>query len=164
MQYLARYGAAHAAALGLVLAAIAASAASVVEVELWDEGQDRAMSTGITYATPGLDRSKASMGMRLSRSTVPAGEVTFNVTSSSKDMEHEMVVVPLKDPTKPLPYVASESRVDEDEAGDVGEVSELEPGYSGSLTVSLEPGSYLLVCNVPGHYAAGMWAELEVTK
>jgi uncharacterized cupredoxin-like copper-binding protein len=54
--------------------------------------------------------------------------------------------------------------VDEDKAGDKGEVSELNPGQSGSLTVTLAPGKYVLVCNVPGHYGAGMWAEFDVTK
>ena len=44
------------------------------------------------------------------------------------------------------------------------EVSELDPGASGSLTVALQPGKYLLICNVPGHYASGMWTEFTVTK
>ena len=32
------------------------------------------------------------------------------------------------------------------------------------LTLVLKPGKYLLICNVPGHYSAGMWSEFEVTK
>ena len=34
----------------------------------------------------------------------------------------------------------------------LGEVSELDPGKSGTLTLTIKPGKYLLVCNVPGHY------------
>jgi uncharacterized cupredoxin-like copper-binding protein len=75
-----------------------------------------------------------------------------------------MIVMQLQDPTKPLPYIDQENRVDEDKAGDKGEVSELDPGKTGSLTISLKPAKYLLICNVPGHYAAGMWTEFEVTK
>jgi uncharacterized cupredoxin-like copper-binding protein len=75
-----------------------------------------------------------------------------------------MIVMYMADPSTALPYIAAESRVDEDKAGDKGEVSELDPGASGSLTVALKPGKYLLICNVPGHYAAGMWAPFEVTK
>jgi len=30
------------------------------------------------------------------------------------------------------------------------------------LTVDLKAGKYLLICNVPGHYGAGMWAEFTV--
>ena len=36
------------------------------------------------------------------------------------------------------------------------------PNATGTLDVNLTPGSYLLICNVPGHYAAGMVAELTV--
>ena len=46
----------------------------------------------------------------------------------------------------------------------MGEVSELDPGKSGSLTVTLNPGKYLLICNDPGHYVSGMWAEFDVTQ
>jgi uncharacterized cupredoxin-like copper-binding protein len=143
---------------------VAASAATVINVDLWDKGADTGMSTGVTYAAPQLDLSKATMGIKLSRKTAPTGVVTFKVTNISKDTIHEMIVMQLQDATKPLPYIDQENRVDEDKAGDKGEVSELDPGKAGSLTIPLKPGKYLLICNVPGHYAAGMWTEFEVTE
>jgi uncharacterized cupredoxin-like copper-binding protein len=151
---------------GLLLAASAtiASAATVVDVELWDKGAEMAMATDMAYGTPGLDMSKATMGMKLSSASATAGVVTFKVTNTSTDTIHEMIVMYMADPTKQLPYIANENQVDEDKAGDKGEVSELDPGESGSLTVNLKPGKYLLICNVPGHFAAGMWTEFEVTK
>ena len=141
-----------------------ARAATTVNVSLWDKGADAPMSAGLTYATPNIDLSKATMGIKVSVATAKAGVVTFKVTNDSKDTVHEMIVMYRDDPSKPLPYVDSEQRVDEDKAGDKGEVSELEPGKSGSLTVNLKPGLYLLICNVPGHYAAGMWTTFTVTK
>lgn len=58
-------------------------------------------------------------------------------------------------------HIEAENRVDEDKAGDKGEVSELDPGKSGTLTVELKAGKYLLICNVPGHYGgmtlASVW-------
>jgi len=45
-----------------------------------------------------------------------------------------------------------------------GEVPELDPGKSGTLSVSLQPGTYLLLCNQPGHYEAGMWTVFTVTN
>ncbi len=85
------------------------------------------------------------------------------MTNNSKDTVHEMIVMYLQEPGKPLPYIAGDKRVDEDKAGDKGEVSELDPGQSGTLTVNLKAGTYLLICNVAGHYEAGMWTEFTVT-
>ena len=121
------------------------------------------MANDVLYGKSGLDTSKATMGIRPSPATVKAGDITFNVTNDSKDTVHEMIVMYLADPAQALPYINTENRVDEDKAGDKGEVSELDPGASGKLTVTLKPGKYLLICNVPGHYAAGMWSEFTVT-
>ena len=108
--------------------------------------------------------SMATMGIKASPTTVPAGVVSFHVTNTSTDTIHEMIVMYLADPTQPLPYIANDYKVDEDKAGDKGEVSELDPGANGTLTVFLKPGKYLLICNVAGHFAAGMWTEFDVTK
>lgn len=151
-----------AGALALSVAAHAASAATTVTVKLWDKGADAEMQSGLIYAAPGVDLSKATMGITATPVTVPAGDVTFDVTNTSKDMVHEMLVLYLADPTKPLPYIADDDRVDEENANDKGEVSELDPGKSGSLTLTLDPGKYLLICNVPGHYSGGMWTEIDV--
>lgn len=153
-------------AAGLLFAASAtiASAATVVNVELWDKGAAMTMATNLAYATPGPDMSKATMGMKLSSASAPPGVVTFKVTNTSTDTIHEMIVMYMADPTKPLPYIDNENKVDEDKAGDKGEVSELNPGKSGQLTVNLKAGKYLLICNVVGHFAAGMWTPFEVTK
>jgi uncharacterized cupredoxin-like copper-binding protein len=37
------------------------------------------------------------------------------------------------------------------------------PGKSTTLAVTLEPGSFLYVCTVPGHAGAGMKGTLTVT-
>jgi uncharacterized cupredoxin-like copper-binding protein len=159
-----KYAAWLAAGFAFALFATAASAATVVKVELWDKGGDVGMVTGLTYATPGADMSKATMGIKLSQPSAPAGDVTFEVTNTSKDTIHEMIVMLPSDASKPLPFIDAENRVDEDAAGDKGEVSELEPGGSGSLTVNLKAGTYLLICNVPGHFSAGMWATFTVAE
>ena len=151
-----------AAAISIAGSAGIAQAASTVRVSMWDKGANAEMPMGLAYATPGLNPAKATMGIKASPNAVKAGEVTFKVKNDSKDTIHEMIVMYLADPTKPLPYIGNENRVDEDKAGDKGEVSELDPGKSGTLTVDLKPGKYLLICNVPGHYKAGMWTEFTV--
>ena len=154
--------------LGLVTAMLMAGstgsvwAASLVQVSLWDKGASTEMPMGLAYAARGLDITKATMGMKALPDAVKAGEVTFNVKNDSKDTIHEMIVMFLADPSKALAYIDAENRVDEDKAGDKGEVSELDPGKSGSLTVDLKAGEYLLICNVPGHYGSVMWTEFTV--
>jgi uncharacterized cupredoxin-like copper-binding protein len=85
------------------VSATVASAATLVDVELWDKGADVEMAKALVYGAQGLDMSKAPMGMRLSRKSAPAGVVTFKITNASKDMIHEMIVMYRQDPTKPLP-------------------------------------------------------------
>jgi len=89
--------------------------------------------------------------------------VTFQVANKSKSEVHEMLVVKTDRPATALPYGARAEEVDEDKIKSLGEVSELKPGKSGSLTLDLKPGSYLLLCNQPGHMRHGMWARFEVT-
>ena len=84
------------------------------------------------------------------------------MVNASKDQIHEMIVAKLANTKKPLPYVVDENRVDEDKAGDLGEVSELDPGKSGALRIEMKPGTYILYCNVPGHYVTGMWTTFTV--
>jgi uncharacterized cupredoxin-like copper-binding protein len=106
--------------------------------------------------------SKAPMMITAQPATVKAGKVTFKVTNMSKDLIHEMIVAPLGKATTQLPYKTTDESVDEDAAGSLGEVEEREPGKAGDLTVDLKPGKYILFCNVPGHYMAGMWTVLTV--
>ena len=156
-------GAAAAISIGL-LACSSVQAATVVNVTSWDKGSGTTMGTDMAYTGAVMDMSKATMGITADPVTAKTGVVTFQFTNSSKDTIHEMIVMYLDDPTKPLPFLSAENRVDEDKAGDKGEVSELDPGASGTLTVFLKPGKYVLICNVPGHFASGMWTEFEVTK
>jgi uncharacterized cupredoxin-like copper-binding protein len=39
----------------------------------------------------------------------------------------------------------------------------LAPGASKVITVKMRPGHYALVCNLNGHYAAGMHQDFWVT-
>jgi uncharacterized cupredoxin-like copper-binding protein len=37
------------------------------------------------------------------------------------------------------------------------------PGGVGWVALTLAPGRYELLCNIPGHYAAGAYTELDVS-
>jgi uncharacterized cupredoxin-like copper-binding protein len=55
--------------------------------------------------------------------------------------------------------------VSEDAKGivNVGEVEGLGSGNTKSTSINLTPGRYLLVCNLPGHYSAGMVTAFTVS-
>jgi len=144
----------------LLLSATLAVADSKVDVTLWDSGTSAEIKTDMGMGMPG-DHSKASMGLKLSTDHAKAGNVTFQVTNSSKETVHEMVVIPYPADGK-IPYSDKDAKFDEDAAGHMGEVSELDPGKSGSVTLDLKPGKYVLSCNVATHYANGMWTVFTV--
>ena len=103
------------------------------------------------------------------RSSVPAGTVSF-VARNGGGVTHELVILPRRPGeavgTRP---VGADRRVSE--AGALGEASRacgagagegISAGAAGWVTIDLRPGRYELVCNLPGHYAGGMAAELDV--
>ena len=112
---------------------------------------------------PGRMRVVASPG------TAAAGTVSLQVTNTGV-ITHELVVLPLAAGQRiGARVVGADGKVDE--AGSVGEVSSscgasagegLTAGGTGWTTLTLPAGRYELVCNLPGHYAAGMYAELDV--
>lgn len=102
------------------------------------------------------------MSIRADETTVKAGTVTFDITNWSRSIIHEVVVIAVDSPDAPLPYDYENQIVPENQVKMLGESEELEPNGSGILELNLDPGSYLLVCNIPGHYAAGMVLPLTV--
>ncbi len=141
----------------------AASAATIVMIDLWDKGAAAEMATNLGYVIPLADASKASMGVKLSSASAPAGDVTFQVANTSKDTVHELLVVPMTENGQPPAYSEKDSRIDEKTADGLGEVHGLAVGTLCAVTLNLKPGKYLLICNIAGHYMADMWASFTVT-
>ena len=111
----------------------------------------------------GLSAGKGSVDVRLdefhitpSIANVAAGKVTFVARNAGRE-EHEMVVV------RTNKSGGSLLKGDEaSEAGSAGEISETKPGASKQVTLNLKPGHYVLLCNVPGHFKAGMYKNFIV--
>ncbi len=105
-----------------------------------------------------------TMTLTLDQPTIKAGDVVFQVHNDAVAEEHEMVLMKLTSPDQEIPVVAAKHRVDEKKLKSLGEVADLKPGADGLLKTRLQPGTYLLLCNIKGHYEAGMHARLVVTK
>jgi uncharacterized cupredoxin-like copper-binding protein len=147
----------------------AMAAETPVHVSLWDKGPDSnmidgTMMLGMGKMMSGGDTAMAIMGITADVTTIAAGTMTFEVVNASKDIIHEVIFSPIASRDVDMPYLKSESRVHEESDVHLDEVSELDPGQSGALTVDLEPRLYLLYCNIPGHYIDGLWTVLTVTE
>ena len=84
------------------------------------------------------------------------GKTTFSVHNAGQ-LKHEFVVVRTDKPAGSLLKGA-----EADETGNVGEIPDLPPGSTKSLTLNLKAGHYALICNLPGHYKAGQHADFTV--
>lgn len=103
------------------------------------------------------------MSVRMTRASAKAGKIRFEVVNYSASIDHELEVVAVDDVDAPLPYDFKTAKVKVEKAREKGEVEDIKPGAEKVLEVTLAPGSYLLICNLPGHYAAGMAAPFTVT-
>jgi uncharacterized cupredoxin-like copper-binding protein len=106
----------------------------------------------------------------LSSTTPSAGKITFNITNSG-DKEHEFVVRKTDLQSDKLPLNAdgevSEDATELTEVGDPSEVAEIAAGSTDkSLTVTLQPGHYVIFCNLHVeellHYDKGMHVDFTV--
>ena len=114
---------------------------------------------GCSSGPSSVDVSLTTYKITLSTDSVQAGEVTFHVTNDATDLVHEFVIFKTDLPEDQLPLTA-ENIVDEEGAGItfINEVEDVEQGTSKDLTVTLEPGRYVLLCNTSEnlHYQHGM--------
>jgi uncharacterized cupredoxin-like copper-binding protein len=113
------------------------------------------------------------MSLSVSPSSVPAGDVRF-VVKNEGTIEHEAVVLKTGVPfdklpityggDPPAPVTSGADKVGE--AANIGETGDpnLKPGDSRTFTIkNMTAGPYVVVCNLAGHYGAGMRAPLTVT-
>ena len=106
-----------------------------------------------------VSASVTEMSVTLDATTVPAGEVTFDVANVGT-VEHEFIIIATDLPQDQLPV--KDGTVDEDGVDVVSEIPGLQPGTDAHLSVDLPAGHYVIICNEPGHYLAGIHTELTV--
>jgi uncharacterized cupredoxin-like copper-binding protein len=106
----------------------------------------------------------------LPKTPAKSGDVTFNVTNSGATI-HELVVLKTDLAPAVLPTKADGSaNEDATEVTNVGETGDMAAGASMPLTIDLQPGHYVFICNVVqttngqtvSHYEKGMTGEFTV--
>ncbi len=96
----------------------------------------------------------------LTPDTVTGSRIVFDTTNTAEELVHEIEVFSGGTHGAVLPV--SNSVADTAGLTLLDEIEDIVPGATATLTVDLAPGTYLVVCNLPGHYELGMWAYLTV--
>ena len=93
-----------------------------------------------------------------------AGPITFYLDNQG-NIDHEFVII--RTDLKGRELVANVDpatmRLDEETLTSPGEYGDLATGVTGTFTIDLPAGHYVLMCNIASHYQLGMYVDLEVT-
>jgi uncharacterized cupredoxin-like copper-binding protein len=95
----------------------------------------------------------------LNKKKVKRGKVTFTVANSGS-IKHNFVIVRTNKPAGKLPL--KKSGLQAKEKVRVGKLKPFKAGKTRKLTLKLAKGNYVLLCNLPGHYEAGMFVAFKV--
>jgi uncharacterized cupredoxin-like copper-binding protein len=116
---------------------------------------------GIPAAGTAIYVSEWSVGLPTS---MLAGQANFSITNIGT-IQHELLVFKSDLPASAFP-VDSNGDIIEDGPGItlVSRGDKIDPGKTQARTVDLtQPGTYLFVCNLPGHFKTGMFRVVTVT-
>ena len=98
-----------------------------------------------------------------------AGAVTFTVTNKGPEDVHEFVILQTNLDAGALPVDANGAVTEEGEGiAVVNEIEDIPVGATEELSVTLEPGKYVLLCNIwseeeqEAHYKMGMRTNFTV--
>lgn len=113
-----------------------------------------------------VDVALTTYKITMSKTSAKAGDIIFHVHNDATDLKHEFVIFKTDLPEDQLPLTA-DGAVDEEGAGvtHIDEV-EVEPGQAADLQVNLQPGNYVMICNINDnneqHYMHGMHQAFTV--
>lgn len=124
-------------------------------------------ASGDALATPAAAHSDIAVTLKefavvATPASAPAGHVTFAVQNAGA-IPHEFVVVKSDLAPDALPQV-NQKVVDVAKVQVVAKTEPFDSGKKQELTAELQPGRYVLLCNVASHYISGMYTAFTVTE
>jgi uncharacterized cupredoxin-like copper-binding protein len=150
----------------LVVAALASVAA------IGCGGDDDGDGDGATSAAADTESTgAASAGLTIkmgdfffdpNEATASSGTVEITAPNVGQT-EHELVLFASDADPASLPVKGGEvdeAAFEKTGAVNAGEIEEVLPGESKSGSFDLNPGRYVMICNLPGHYSQGMYGSL----
>jgi uncharacterized cupredoxin-like copper-binding protein len=129
----------------------------------------RLADMGMTQMMGGTAPPGAHMMLRAAPATVPAGQVSL-VAENVGWRTHELVILPLaageqagqRVPGPDGTVTETASLGEASSSCGAGAGSGIRVGTVSWTTLTLAPGRYELICNLPNHYADGMYQEILV--
>jgi uncharacterized cupredoxin-like copper-binding protein len=135
---------------GIALAAVAALAFT-------------ACGGGASPSIDGLAVTLRDYTVEVADTTLPSGSTKLAIQNAGA-ATHELEVFSVPDgvDAAALPIVSGVADTDSAGLTIIDEIEDIAPGTSPTLTVSLQPGRYIFICNLPTHYQLGMHALVTV--
>jgi len=155
---------------GMVLALVAVLGIVAAACSSDDEGGEGSASGSTASGTTAPDTSTAAVvnstvkdfAIALDPTSEAAGEIKFEITNEGPS-EHEFVVLQTDLAPDALPVDGDSVSEETEGVVNAGEVEDIASGTTESLALTLDPGNYVVICNLPGHYAQGMRTGFTVT-
>jgi uncharacterized cupredoxin-like copper-binding protein len=91
--------------------------------------------------------------------SIKAGTIKFGIRNVGT-MEHEFEIIKTDLAPDKLPIDVGQGKAKED--GLVKQIKSVLPNKVATITADLQTGSYVIICNVSGHYQLGMRAAFKV--
>ena len=123
----------------------------------------RTKSVTAAGAVPNIAVAESDFKIQATPATVKGGLVDFTVSNAGPSA-HEFLIFRADQAPNALP-TGSDGRVDEsnDQITKVFDSGDnIAPNGSKVFHAALTPGNYVMVCNLPGHYMAGMHEAFTV--
>lgn len=128
-------------------------------------GGDSSSGTGETISNVKLEEYSLSfLDHGTSNSPAKAGAITFQVENNGL-LNHDFIVVQTDLASDSLEVNSFEAKVDEQTVGAIlGRIpqEDLEPANTASISLNMDPGRYVIFCNVAAHYQSGMHSHFYV--
>jgi len=144
------------AAAGLLVAAALTFAACG-----GDDDEEEADPGGGTPVAATLGGDAGEYAITVDPTSAPAGDITFGIVNEG-ELEHEFEVFSGTVDPASVPIEEDRANFEGLDVEEIDEVEDLAGGDEAQLTVDLAAAEYLLVCNLPGHFAQGMYTTFTV--
>jgi hypothetical protein len=127
-------------------------------------GAPIASAAAVSAAPPGGQTISLYEWSVIVASTIKSGKATYKI-SNFGTVPHELLV--FKSHLDPSAYpIDAAGNIKEEGAGVtlVSDGANIDPAGSQVRTIDLKPGTYLFVCNIPGHFKQGMFVVVTVAS